>query len=68
MALDTEYTDVTSLVTEALPERVLGKTGERVPVLGLGTGPGGMGLGDDDAVALYHLAIDLGVTYIDTAR
>ena len=50
-----------------LPQRVLGKTGEQVPILGLGTAPGGMGLRDEDAVALIHQAIDLGVTYLDTA-
>jgi predicted aldo/keto reductase-like oxidoreductase len=46
---------------------VLGRTGELVPVLGLGSAPGGMGLKDEDAIALYHQAIDLGVTYVDTA-
>lgn len=51
----------------ALPQRMLGKTGELVPMLGYGSAPGGMGLKDEDAVALCHLAIDLGVTYIDTA-
>ena len=50
-----------------LPRRPLGGTGVEVPILGLGTGPGGMGLPDDDAVRLYHRAIDLGVTYVDTA-
>jgi predicted aldo/keto reductase-like oxidoreductase len=50
-----------------LPRRVLGKTGERVPILGFGTAPGGMGLSDEDAIALIHRAIDLGVTYVDTA-
>ena len=50
-----------------LPRRVLGKTGEEVPILGLGTGPGGMGLSNEAAIALYHRAIDLGVTYLDTA-
>jgi predicted aldo/keto reductase-like oxidoreductase len=50
-----------------LPRRRFGKTGEQVPVLGLGTGPAGFGLADDAAVALYHAAIDRGVTYLDTA-
>lgn len=50
-----------------LPQRRFGKTGEPVPVVGLGTGPAGMGLADADAVALYHAAIDRGVTYLDTA-
>jgi predicted aldo/keto reductase-like oxidoreductase len=40
---------------------------EQVPVIGLGTGPGGSGLSDADAVALYEAAIDRGVTYLDTA-
>jgi aryl-alcohol dehydrogenase-like predicted oxidoreductase len=50
-----------------LPERVLGKTGVKVPILGLGTVALGA-LGDDKAAAaLLNRAIDLGVTYIDTA-
>ena len=49
------------------PTRLLGKTGVRIPILGLGTGPGGMALADKQAIALYHRAIDLGVTYIDSA-
>jgi predicted aldo/keto reductase-like oxidoreductase len=51
----------------ALPMRRFGKTGEQVPMIGLGTGPAGMGLSDEAAVALYHAAIDRGVTYLDTA-
>jgi uncharacterized protein len=51
----------------SLPTRILGKTGQKVPVFGLGTGEGGMGLDDADAVRLYQKAIDSGVTYIDTA-
>lgn len=50
-----------------LPQRILGKTRLAVPVLGIGTAPGGTGLTDKDAIRLYHRAIDLGVTYIDTA-
>ena len=50
-----------------LPQTTFGKTGERVPLLGLGTAAGGMGLADADAIALFERAIDLGVTYIDTA-
>lgn len=49
------------------PKRILGKTEEEIPVLGMGTAPGGMGLSNDVAIALYHRAIDLGVTYLDTA-
>jgi uncharacterized protein len=50
-----------------LPTRRFGKTEEQVPILGLGTGPAGFGLPDDEAISLYHAAIDLGVTYFDTA-
>ncbi len=55
--------------TEAgtIPSRTFGKTGRKVPVFGLGTGPSGMGLPDEDAIRLYKRAIELGVTYIDTA-
>ena len=55
-----------------LPQRVLGKTGVKVPILGLGTVAVG-NISDRKesdrkrAVALLNRAIDLGVTYIDTA-
>ena len=50
-----------------LPHRPFGKTGQRVPLLGLGTAPGGTGLKDEEAIRLFNRAIDLGVTYVDTA-
>ena len=53
--------------TVTLPQVAFGSTGEKVPLLGLGSAPGGMGLEDADAIDLYEKAIDLGVTYIDTA-
>src|SRR5688572_27390068 len=53
--------------TMPLPTRRFGKTEERVPILGLGTGPGGIGMEDRDAIPLYHAAIDRGVTYLDSA-
>ena len=56
-----------SIDIASLPQVTFGKTGERVPLLGLGTAPGGFGLADADAIALFERAIDLGVTYIDTA-
>ena len=37
-----------------LPTRVFGRTGENVPILGLGTAPGGFGLNDFDAVDVIH--------------
>ena len=54
-------------VVSALPQRILGKTGEQVPILGLGTAPGGFGLEDAAAIELIEMAIDRGVTYLDTA-
>ncbi len=50
-----------------MPERILGKTGEIVPILGLGTAPAGIGLEDEAAIELFHAAVDRGVTYLDTA-
>jgi hypothetical protein len=50
-----------------LPQRVLGKTGVKVPILGLGTVAVGNVSDRQKAIALLHKAIDLGVTYIDTA-
>ncbi len=50
-----------------MPQREYGKIGERVPILGLGTAPGGMGLDDTEAIDIIHAAIDNGITYLDTA-
>jgi aryl-alcohol dehydrogenase-like predicted oxidoreductase len=50
-----------------LPQRMLGKTGVKVPILGLGTVALGNLTDEKTAIALLHKAIDLGVTYIDTA-
>lgn len=52
---------------ERLPSRMLGKTGVSVSVIGFGTAPAGTRLGLKDAVRLYEEALDLGVTYFDTA-
>ena len=57
----------TAIDTAALPQVTLGKTGAEVPLLGLGTAPGGFGLEDTAAIELFERAIDLGLTYIDTA-
>jgi uncharacterized protein len=50
-----------------LPQRDLGKTGVKVPILGLGTVALGALTDEKQAVAFVNKAIDLGVTYIDTA-
>lgn len=53
--------------SEPLPTRLLGRTGVKVPMLGLGFGPVGMGLSEKEAMALMEAAVDLGVTYWDAA-
>jgi uncharacterized protein len=50
-----------------LPQRTLGRTKVQVPILGLGTvSIGNMG-NEKEAVTLLNRALDMGVTYIDTA-
>src|SRR5512136_3017530 len=54
---------------ETFPKRPLGKTGEQVTILGLG----GEGLlrtyeREQEAVSLINRAIDLGMTYFESAR
>jgi predicted aldo/keto reductase-like oxidoreductase len=52
-----------------LPTRVLGRTGARVTILGLGTAPIGEARGDlAEAVKIFSEVIDRGVSYVDTAR
>lgn len=60
-------TTIPSLSSLTFPKRQLGKTGEWVPILGLGTASLGRGVGDDLAAHLLNRAVDLGVNYIDTA-
>ncbi len=54
---------------DEIPKRVLGRTGVEVPILAFGGACMGHAfIGKEKAVPLIHEAIDLGVTYIDTAR
>ncbi|MFA0753273.1 MAG: hypothetical protein IMHGJWDQ_001044 [Candidatus Fervidibacter sp.] len=53
--------------SQPLPMRVLGRTKVKVPVLGLGFGPIGTALTEAEAIALMEAALELGVTYWDTA-
>ncbi|HEV7670285.1 MAG TPA: aldo/keto reductase [Thermoanaerobaculia bacterium] len=48
-----------------LPFRPLGRTGVRLPILGLGTAPAGH-RPEREAVAFFHRCLDLGVTHLDT--
>jgi aryl-alcohol dehydrogenase-like predicted oxidoreductase len=52
---------------DRLPQRVLGRTNERVPILGLGTVALGSLENQKQAGDLLNRALDLGVTFIDTA-
>jgi len=55
--------------TPALATRVLGRTGEKVTVLGLGTAPVGEGpVGVEEGIRIFGEVLDRGVTYVDTAR
>ncbi len=52
-----------------LPTRILGRTGIQVPILGFGAGSRfEMYKDDDQALAALSLALDSGITYIDTAH
>jgi len=54
---------------EPLATRILGRTKEKVSILGLGTAPVGEGpIGVEEGIRIFSEAIDRGVTYIDTAR
>jgi uncharacterized protein len=48
-----------------LPQRLLGRTGIKVPILGLGTAPSGH-RPEAEAVAFYRQCVEAGVTHLDT--
>jgi len=55
--------------SKRLPTRQLGRTGIKVPILGFGSGSRFLMYQDDDeAIAALNHAIELGITYIDTAH
>lgn len=55
--------------SKGLPTRTLGRTGIKVPILGFGSGSRFlMYKGEGEAIAALNHAIDLGLTYIDTAH
>ncbi|HEX8202177.1 MAG TPA: aldo/keto reductase [Isosphaeraceae bacterium] len=52
-----------------IPTRPFGKTGREVPILGFGSGSRFLMYQDDDeALRALERAIDLGITYVDTAH
>jgi hypothetical protein len=53
----------------ALPTRLLGRTGIKVPIIGFGSGSRFLMYKDEDkAIEAVNRAIDSGITYIDTAH
>ncbi len=55
--------------TKKMPMRAFGKTGEKIPILAFGGGSRYLMYQDaDEAIAVLNHAIDLGITYIDTAH
>lgn len=66
--LTSETADVSSAARAKMPQGILGRTDEKVSRLGMGCwifGTERMSM--DDAAATLHRAVELGVTYIDTA-
>ena len=52
-----------------IPLRVLGRTGEKVTILGLGTAPVGHSKpGAEKGIPVYRAALEAGVNYVDTAH
>jgi len=54
--------------TDAMPTRILGRTGARVSILAMGGGSRFLMYQDEDkALEALNRAFDLGITYMDTA-
>ncbi len=52
-----------------IPQRVLGRTGAKITMLGLGSAPIGHSMpGAAVGVPVYRAALEAGITYVDTAR
>lgn len=54
-----------------IPKRILGRTGVEVPIIGFGTGSKFQAAyegREDEAVQLLHRAVDLGITWLETAH
>ncbi len=51
-----------------IPHRPLGKTGVKVPILALGGGSAFLAMSDEEAEKYLHRALELGITYWDTAH
>lgn len=53
---------------KAIPKRPLGKTGVKVPILSVGGGSAFMAMNDEEAERFLWRALELGLTYWDTAH
>ncbi len=54
--------------SRTVPKRPLGKTGVKVPILGVGCGSAFMAMSDEEAEKFLWRALELGLTYWDTAH
>src|ERR1700738_2243780 len=55
------------LSASGMPMRTLGSTGAQVSILAFGGGSRFTGYSEDEGIAVLNRALDLGITYIDTA-
>jgi predicted aldo/keto reductase-like oxidoreductase len=68
-AVDAATQAATEKNAAGIPVRMLGRTGEKVTIVGLGTAPVGHSMpGADKGVPVYRAALEAGVNYIDTAH
>jgi predicted aldo/keto reductase-like oxidoreductase len=65
----TELNSAAGTTASGLPMRVLGRTGAKVTILGLGSAPIGHSQpGAAAGVAVYRAALEAGINYVDTAH
>lgn len=72
VSVDGLKTNISQTPSATMPERILGSTGVKVPILGLGGAGTNTPLDKPDkereAVAIIERALELGIRYFDTAR
>ena len=62
-------TSTSSVSSGVLPKRVLGRTGEKLTLVGLGAAPVGLSRpGADAGVHVYRTVLEAGVNWVDTAH
>jgi aryl-alcohol dehydrogenase-like predicted oxidoreductase len=65
-ALALSATTTAAAEKAVLPQKTLGRTGIKVPLIGLGTAPAGFRK-EKEAVTFFNQCIDSGITYLDSA-